>query len=265
MASNRILICGLPGSGKTTLALELVAKLTAARFTVEHLNADAIRKEADDWDFSMEGRVRQALRMCARAWQSKAEVAIMDFVAPTPELRQMASPTYTIWMNTIQQGRYEDTNKLFVPPDNPETPTSTVVTTFHPDNAKALFFYLIPQLRKFDPTKPTTQLLGRFQPWHDGHQALFEKALEKTGQVAIMVRNTPQDEKNPFDFGRVKLNISQALYPKFPGLYEIFSVPNITHITYGRDVGYKIEQEHLGAAIESISATEIRKKMNHDS
>jgi ATP sulfurylase len=115
---------------------------------------------------------------------------------------------------------------------------------------------------EFDWKKPTVQMLGRWQPWHPGHQALFERALAKTGQVAIMVRDTGgTDDSNPFDFEFVKSKIEEALLPKYAGKFIVVLVPNIVNITYGRGVGYAIEQEFLGADVESISATKIRQAM----
>ena len=114
-----------------------------------------------------------------------------------------------------------------------------------------------------DRLKPTTQLLGRYQPWHGGHTALFKRALSKTGQVVIMLRETEQDASNPFSIEERKANIIKELAQEgfeHHKEYCIIAVPNITHITYGRDVGYKIEQEHLGEDIESISATKIREE-----
>ena len=117
-------------------------------------------------------------------------------------------------------------------------------------------------MHEWDNRAPTTLLLGRFQPWHDGHQALFDQALAKTGQVLILVRDTQgTDEKNPFDFEFVKSRIDQALRETHAGQYQIQLSPNITNMVYGRDVGYKIEQVHLGAQIESISATQVRAQM----
>jgi hypothetical protein len=107
--------------------------------------------------------------------------------------------------------------------------------------------------------KPTAMMLGRWQPWHAGHQMLFEKTLEKTGQVIIMVRDTPRDENNPFSFDEVKNNIEKALI-NFKDQFEIIKVPNITNICYGRGVGYKIEEIVLPKNIQEISATKIRMK-----
>ena len=105
---------GLPGSGKTTLANELGTMLDAKR-----LNADEVRKEANDWDFSKEGRKRQSKRMAEFALKLKNEGyhVIADFICPTPEARSLFPADYIIWVDTIKEGRFEDTNKMFVKPD----------------------------------------------------------------------------------------------------------------------------------------------------
>ncbi len=105
---------GLPGSGKTTLANELAPMLNAKR-----LNADEVRKEAKDWDFSEEGRKRQAKRMAEFALKLKNEGnnVVADFICPTPEARNLFPSDYIIWVDTIKEGRFEDTNKMFVNPE----------------------------------------------------------------------------------------------------------------------------------------------------
>ena len=114
----------------------------------------------------------------------------------------------------------------------------------------------------FDPKKPTVQMLGRWQPFHDGHLALFKEALKKTGQVCIMVRDTGgTDDSNPFDFDFVKEKIEEALIPEYEGKFVVQLVPNITNISYGRGVGYAIEEIVLPDEIQKISATGIRAKM----
>ena len=105
-----------------------------------------------------------------------------------------------------------------------------------------------------DRRKPTVQMLGRFQPWHQGHRELFKRAHAKTGQVVIMVRDTGEGW---FDQPDLIVDLKNHGY-EYDVDYIIMHVPNIINITYGRDVGYKIEQEQLGEEIEKISATEIR-------
>ena len=125
----------------------------------------------------------------------------------------------------------------------------------------------------FDPKKPTVLLLGRWQPWHDGHQALFERAFLKTGQVVIQVRDVEDSsggegqDDNPFSFEEISKYISEKLFLSGYKINEDFIiqlVPNITNITYGRGVGYKIEQESFDPDVESISATKIRKSLRDE-
>ena len=109
-----ILIMGLPGSGKTTLANELAPMLNAKR-----LNADEVRKEANDWDFSEAGRIRQAKRMAEFAIKLKEDgsYVVADFICPTPEARNLFPADYIVWVDAIKEGRFEDTNKMFIKPE----------------------------------------------------------------------------------------------------------------------------------------------------
>jgi len=132
----------------------------------------------------------------------------------------------------------------------------------------------------FDPKKPTTQMLGRWQPWHDGHTELFRKALKETGQVCIMIRDvggivgedagggrTVKQDDNPFDRQTVVRNIIDGLQEAgyhYGTEYIIMNVPNIVDISYGRGVGYTFTQHDLGEEIHNISATKIRAKMREE-
>lgn len=132
----------------------------------------------------------------------------------------------------------------------------------------------------FDWKKPTAQMLGRWQPWHKGHTTLFKKALEQTGQVAIMVRDvggiigqdagggrTAKQDDNPFDFNFVSAQIILNLQNEgftINNEYVIMEVPNIVDISYGRGVGYTFTEHDLGEEIHKISATNIRKNMREN-
>ena len=114
--TTKILIMGLPGAGKTTLARALVDFLISIGKTVEWYNADEVREKYNDWDFSQEGRIRQSIRMRELAEAAESEYVICDFVAPLQEMRTNFNANYLIWVDTIRQSRYENTNQVFVPP-----------------------------------------------------------------------------------------------------------------------------------------------------
>ena len=109
-----ILVMGLPGAGKTTLGDELALLLQAKR-----LNADEVRKAENDWDFSIEGRIRQAKRMynLALNLKNQGNFVVADFICPTPEARSLFPADYIIWVDTIKEGRFEDTNQMFIKPE----------------------------------------------------------------------------------------------------------------------------------------------------
>ena len=125
----------------------------------------------------------------------------------------------------------------------------------------------------FDYKKPTVQMLGRWQPWHEGHTQLFEKAFEKTEQVLIMVRDVQGvdagmgNDDNPFDFKKIEENIVAELFMHgYMVDYDfiVMQVPNIVDISYGRGVGYTFTEHDLGEQIHNISATKIRKEMREN-
>jgi hypothetical protein len=268
---------GLPGSGKTYLAQYILEHLQDAYKTINEnslrplkdakvkvgwLNADDVRKKYNDWDFSKEGRIRQSLRMRELAdSMTDMDYVICDFVAPLVEMRNNFKADWTIWVDTIDKGRFEDTNKAFVPPE---------VYDFRITEQNAVKWgefiaaHILDNRRRpvFDWQKETVQMLGRWQPWHQGHRALFERAIAKTGQVVIQIRDCQGWQgTNPFAIEQVKYFIRRDLDTLYQGQYEIQVVPNIVNITYGRDVGYRIEQESFDESITDISATKIRKSM----
>jgi hypothetical protein len=195
------------------------------------------------------------------AAKCSGEFVICDFVAPLPEMRNNFKADWTIWMDTIEKGRFEDTNKAFVPPEVYDFR----ITEQNADKwVEFVGNHILENRRRptFDWQKESVQMLGRWQPWHPGHRALFDRAIAKTGQVCIMIRDCQGwNGSNPFAAEQVKAFIRRDLDPVYQGQYEILVVPNIVNITYGRDVGYKIEQEVFDDAIHSISATNIRKEM----
>jgi hypothetical protein len=260
--TKKILIMGLPGAGKTYLAQQVVDHLQKEKLKVGWLNADDVRKKYDDWDFSEVGRIRQSKRMRDLAdAMTDMDYVICDFVAPLVEMRNNFKADWTVWVDTIDKGRFEDTNKAFIPPDVYDF---RITEQQGEKWGEFVAAHIIDNRRRpvFDWQKETVQMLGRWQPWHDGHRALFERAIAKTGQVVIQIRDCQGWQgSNPFAIEQVKHFIKRNLDPLYQGQYEIQVVPNIVNITYGRDVGYKIEQEIFDESVHSISATKIRKDL----
>jgi glycerol-3-phosphate cytidylyltransferase-like family protein len=251
-----ILFIGLPGAGKTT-----IAGAVSDRVNGLHINADDVRNGINkDLGFSPEDRVEQARRMgeLARLMERKQDLpVIVDFVCPTEETRQaFGEADVVVWVDTIKEGRFDDTNKLWEDPKHYDHRIEVVGD----DYLDSLPVRAITVVRKFGITdwkEDTVMLLGRYQPWHEGHRALYEEAKKRAYQVVIGVRHTSgMTEKDPLHFHEVKQHILNDVPDAF-----VVKMPNITNIVYGRDVGYKIEQVDLGADIHAISATQKRKEM----
>ena len=248
-----IQIIGLPGSGKTTLATALKERINAI-----HLNADYVRATINsDLGFTIEDRIEHARRLgeMARMLSGQGHTVIVDFICPTSLTRAaFGKPDILVYMDTIKEGRFEDTNKMFEVPT--EYDWSFLNHILDPSEKSSV---LIEEFDLHDWSAPTTLMLGRYQPWHEGHHALYKEAGKRTDQVLLGVRNTYNtSEKDPLTFDEVKGYIAKD---EFMDDALVLRLPNITNIVYGRDVGYKIEQVDLGAEIHAISATQKRKEM----
>jgi cytidyltransferase-like protein len=249
--SRKILIMGLPGAGKTTLANALAPLLNAVVF-----NADAVRANLSrDLGFSHEDRTEHARRMgwmCDRVIEAGGTV-IADFICPTEHTRAAFGEAFTIWVDRIETGRFEDTNRMFEAPQHCDLRVKAEgAPRYWAEQALAL---LRPP---FDPQKPTALFIGRYQPFHDGHRRLIEEGLRRVGQVCVAVRNTHGiDAKNPLPYFAVKQRIETALSPH-TGRFVVVPLPNITNVYYGREVGWTVERIVLDEETEAISATKIR-------
>jgi adenylylsulfate kinase len=255
---RKILLMGLPGAGKTTLARALAPRLNAVLF-----NADEVRANINkDLGFSEADRIEHARRM---GWLADQVVktggfAIADFICPTPATRAAfleSGEAFVVWLNRIESGRFEDTNRLFVPPGRADV-------VVEPDGAPEYWAdQIVRRVRPiFDPKRPTALFIGRYQPFHDGHRALIAEGLNRVGQVCIAVRDTGgTDASNPLGFEDVRARIEHSLR-EFEGRFSVVSIPNITHVFYGRDVGYVVEKIELDTMLQAISATEMRKRLS---
>lgn len=249
-----IQIIGLPGSGKTELATALKERINAI-----HINADEVRATINsDLEFTVEDRIEHARRMgeLSRLLSKQGFTVVVDFVCPTEQTRKsFGFADLIVWVDRIKAGRYEDTNKLW------EDPLYCDIKIYNGMTIKEEVDLVIQAGKLFDWSAPTTLQLGRYQPWHEGHQALKEEAHKRTDQVLVGVRNTyGTSEKDPMPYNKVQdLILNQN--PLNTGETLVLRLPNITNIVYGRDVGYKIEQIELSKEIQSVSATQKRKEM----
>jgi adenylylsulfate kinase len=253
---RKILIMGLPGAGKTTLARALTPRLSAV-----HFNADEVRRNVNkDLGFSPQDRIEQARRM---GWLCDQVVraggyAVADFICPTPEARAAfleGGEAFIVWVDRIKRGAFEDTNQLFVPPERHDVRVGPEGTVEYWREQVALRVRPV-----FDSKKPTALFIGRYQPFHDGHKTLILEGLKRVGQVCIAVRNTSGiDADNPLPFAEVRARIEHALRAH-EGQFEVVQLPNISHVFYGRDVGYVVERIELDQATEAISGRDQRRR-----
>ena len=248
-----IQVIGLPGAGKTTFAKELSSRINAI-----HLNADEVRADLNkDLGFTEEDRIEQARRMGAlsRLISNQGYHVVVDFVNPTSKTREaFGTPDKVVWLNRKPIRDFADTTAMWEMPTNVDLVFDDMLECEQAARVAIVDFKL------HDWREPTTLMLGRYQPWHEGHHALYEEAGKRTNQVMLGVRDTYRtSEKDPLNFDQVKYYIG-----KDPVMNKamVVKMPNITNIVYGRDVGYKIEQVKLEDSIEAISATQKRQELN---
>lgn len=254
---RKILVMGLPGAGKTTLAEKLVVRLNAV-----HFNADAVRENVNrDLGFSEADRIEQARRMgwlCDQVTRT-GNFAVADFVCPTAATRAAfmhGGEAFVVWVDRIGESRFEDTNRLFTPPQRFDL---RVTAEGEPEYWAEQIAAVVRPV--FDPKKPAALFVGRYQPFHEGHRALILEGIRRVGQACVAVRDTGgNDPKNPFQFEYVRARIEQSLREQ-EGRFVVVPLPNITHVFYGRDVGYVVERIELDERLEAISATETRQRM----
>lgn len=247
-----IQIIGLPGTGKTTLATSLADRINAI-----HLNADYVRSTINsDLGFNLEDRVEHARRLgeMSRMLSAQGHHVVVDFICPTKETRQaFGNPDKIIWMRRTPTRNFDDTTLMW------QNPSKFDLAFDDSIELDLKIKIIIADFQLHDWSAPTTLMLGRYQPWHEGHHALYVEAGKRTNQVLLGVRNTYNtSDKDPLTFDQVKGYIAKD---EFMDDAMVLRLPNITNIVYGRDVGYKIEQVDLGATIHAISATEKRKEM----
>ena len=242
---------GLPGSGKTYLAKKIVKELKA-----DWLNADKIRGRYNDWDFSITGIIRQVNRMKKLAKESKKKYVVADFICPIKKQFEIYKPDIVVWMDTIKKSRYPRINKIFQKPKKYHIRVTTKNANLW---SKVITDKIYPY--QWKNKNSTVSMLGRWQPFHEGHFQLFLNAYQKGDQVIIYVKDVYKIGDNPFTFKEVKQSIDKKLFNSFKNRYKVVLAPNITNLIYGRKVGYKIQKINLEKKMQKISGTKIRKNL----
>jgi Adenylylsulphate kinase len=242
---------GLPAAGKTALANTLAPLLNAVMFSAAAVRANLSR----GLGFSREDRVEHARGMgwmCDRVVEAGGTV-IADFICPATQTRAAFGEAFTIWRDRIDAGRFKDTTQMFGPPERFDV---RVTAQGRPQSWAARA--LTPPRPPFDPHKPTALFIGCYPPFHGHHQRLIEKGLCRIGQECIAVRNIHGiDAKSPLAFFALRERIDATL--AHAERFMVVSLPNITNVFYGHEVGYSVERIILDEETEAISATKMRK------
>jgi len=254
---KKILIMGLPGAGKTTLAKQLALRLNAV-----HFNADDVRANVSkDLGFSEPDRVEQARRM---GWLCNQVVkvgcfAIADFICPTPATRAAflhGGEAFVIWLDRIQVGTFADTNRMFVPPDR----FDLRVTAHGPPEywAEQAMVRLRPV---FDPKNRRRCSLAAISRFTRGIGRSSSRGCNASARPASQCATRKALTTKIRSILSTSRRASSTACAKFEGRYAVVPLPNISHVFYGRDVGYAVERIDLNLAIENISAAELRRKL----
>lgn len=283
-------LTGLPAAGKTTIAEALQAELERRGRPVTMLDGDGAMRQmlSTGLGFTKKDRNRNVLRagFVAAEIVKHGGASICALVSPYADARALVrgmigTAFVEVYVNTplhvceqrdpkglyrrARAGELEHMTGIDDPYEEPDR--NQVDLELNGDwpvekNIRVITTYL-EQRRLLERLNESAALMiGRYQPWHDGHRALFLRALAMEGYVVIGVRETHGlGDKNPFTFAEVKARIEESL-SNFVGSFEIRRLPNITNIVYGRDVGYRITRIDLEPEIESISATQIRSGLN---
>lgn len=226
----KILVFGLSGAGKTTFAERLVKLLAEAGKDVDWYNADKVREENDDWDFSKEGRLRAAERMTdlTNKSQMSGRYSVADFIAPVPYFRNMVAADVVVFMDTVEKCEYEDTNEAFIRPDREEY--NYRFTTYSDQWADLVANDIINGTVRplhFDWTKPTAPLyIDHLTPSQNDVDTI-EHLVHKAGQVCILFKHEP----HAFDV--VKQGWENLLDPMYKGYYTIIEVPHLKDVDNG--------------------------------
>lgn len=262
----RILICGLPGHGKSTLAANL-----SRRLHIPFYDGEAIRRSLGlGWPGDSAERVQQAHRMRALTTPILAAGGhvICSFVCPTVAARREFCADYIICVNRPDAPpmSYTDTNAIWWPPLNADLMLQAGDADEWAGVAEARLRQFLklggPEkaswpAHKFDPEAPTALLIGRFQPFHEGHKQLAIVAIKQHGQVTFGIRMMPLGPDNPSKPADIFQTITSAM-EDYKGYFNITILPNIASVVYGRDVGYQIQRLFLPPEVEKIQARVIR-------
>lgn len=225
---KRVLILGLPGSGKTTFSILLAEKIREiSKKTVENINADYVRNWACDYDFTEAGRIRQSIRMFDLSWFSEAEYVICDFIAPLDKSREIFNADFTIFMDTINSGRYEDTNQIFSIPQKYDVRIPDFKFDAYVENVANMI--LENKKIVFNNNYPSTQIHSSIEILLGLNEEFYNNLFIDHDQVFFTITTTDLDENSR---RRMRNLLDRKLDIKYRGKYEISFVPNIVKLIH---------------------------------